>query len=247
MKIIVITDVHANLPALESVLKQAGTEGFDWLIHLGDAIAIGPYPRECLALMTSSDKCRFVMGNHEDWYANGLPHPRPEWMTDGELEHQYWTHDQLGDGYIKQVQNWPWAIHLQIDGFRLAFLHYALEPDGSSFKDFVFDPTPEDLDQLFGLSVDYVFYGHTHKVSDHLGRARYLNPGSLGCQKIAQAPYILVEIDSGTCEIQQRYVPYDDRELYRAFEDRAVPAREFIYKAFFGSRFPLLKNGFHAG
>ena len=48
MKIVVITDVHANLPALQAVVDQIEIEGYDQIIHLGDSIANGPYPQECL-------------------------------------------------------------------------------------------------------------------------------------------------------------------------------------------------------
>jgi len=54
MKIVVITDTHANLPALEALLKAVRTEGYDAIFHTGDAIAIGPYPAECLDLLLNT-------------------------------------------------------------------------------------------------------------------------------------------------------------------------------------------------
>jgi len=237
----VITDVHANLPALEAVLYQIEVKGYNQLIHLGDAIAIGPYPRECLELMISLEKIQFMMGNHDDWYVHGLPQPRPNWMTDGEISHQHWTHNQLGAEFIEQIKTWPWEISLEIESFKLTFLHYALRRKGYSFKDLIPNPEPGDLDKLFNRPVDYVFYGHTHITSDQQGRARYINPGSLGCQKTATAPYVVVEIEGDQCHIQQRYVPYEDAALFKTFEERSVPERTLIYNAFFGDRFPLPK------
>ena len=60
MRIAVITDVHANLPALEAAVGAIHACGCDAIVHTGDAIAIGPYPAECyigrwrLALNSSS-------------------------------------------------------------------------------------------------------------------------------------------------------------------------------------------------
>ena len=44
MRIAVMTDSHANLPALRTALKAIRKEGCDAVFHTGDAIAIGPYP-----------------------------------------------------------------------------------------------------------------------------------------------------------------------------------------------------------
>ena len=238
MKIGIISDVHANLPALQAVLDAFKSEEVDQIIHLGDLIAIGPYPRECLDLMLNTEGVVPVMGNHDSWYANGLPHPRPEWMTDGELAHQYWTHDQLGSVYRDAVAAWPWIIQIEVEGIRLAFMHYALRGDGNSYKPFLKNPTLVKLADLFDTTADYVFYGHDHVASDHQAKTRFMNPGSLGCQKTAAAPYLIFEVLDGKPEIHKGMIPYDDKELYAAFESRDVPERAFIYKAFLGNRFP---------
>jgi protein phosphatase len=237
MKLIIITDVHANLPAMQAAAGQFKAEGYDQIIHLGDAIAIGPQPRECLDLLLGLENIQFVMGNHDDWYAHGMPDPQPVWMSDGELVHQTWTHTQLGQHYRSTISAWPWQIEMQLGGIKLAFCHYALAPDRRSFKGILHDPQPADLDQLFKPQADLVFFGHVHVASDLLGQAHYLSPGSLGCQKMAVAPYLAVEIINGQVEILRRVIPYDDRPLYEAFKTRRVPERGFIYKAFFGNRF----------
>ena len=238
MRIGVITDVHANLPALLAVLDVFKAEGVDQIVHLGDVIAIGPFPTECLELLLSTDGVRFVMGNHDNWYANGLPQPRPDWMTDGELTHQYWTHDQLGSVYQEMVAVWPWTIQMEVEGVRLAFMHYAFGEFTNKIKPIIKNPTPADLDQLFNIPAAHVFFGHDHMASDLQGKSRFTNPGSLGCQKTAVAPYLIFEVSNGISDIRKGGVPYDDNVLIEAFESRDVPERAFIYKAFFGSRFP---------
>ena len=74
------------------------------------------------------------------------------------------------------------------------------------------------------------------------GQAHYLSPGSLGCQRTAVAPYLLVEIQNGLVKIQRQVITYDDGPLYDIFETRHVPERGFIYKAFFGNRFSPTKE-----
>ena len=81
MRIVVLTDVHGNLPALNVALHSIEREGYDLLVHLGDAIAIGPFPAECLERLLALPRARLLMGNHDVWFASGLPEPRPSWMS----------------------------------------------------------------------------------------------------------------------------------------------------------------------
>jgi predicted phosphodiesterase len=78
VRIGVITDAHANLPALTAVLHALDTEGCDVIVHCGDAIGIGPHPAEVLTTLLERDGVHLLMGNHDAWFAHGLPEPRPE-------------------------------------------------------------------------------------------------------------------------------------------------------------------------
>lgn len=238
MRLAVITDVHANYPALKAVLGRLKKVGYDRLVHTGDAIAIGPQPRECLELLLELDDAQLIMGNHDDWYAHGLPEPRPPWMSRSERQHQLWTHNRLGTNFRQPVASWPWFIEEKIRGVGVRFLHYAMREDGRTFKAIRPQPSAQDLDVLFGdLDGELIFFGHDHSYSNVHGHSHYVNPGSLGCQKTARAPYCLVDFANGNYRITCGSEPYDDRALYEAFERLQVPAREFIYEAFFGGRF----------
>jgi predicted phosphodiesterase len=239
MKIVVLTDIHANLPAIEAVIKDIRSEGYDAIFHTGDVIGIGPYPAECMELLLNLDNIRFVMGNHDFWYVNGLPQPRPEWMSEGELHHQHWTHSRLGSDFREVIASWPFIIEEEFGAFHVAFMHYGLGEDAQSFKSFVLNPSQRDLDKMFtSIDADFIFFGHDHLYSDILGNSRYINPGSLGCQKTPEAPYCIVEFRDGDFKVRHCRALYDDEELYKTFEARDVPEKEFIYKAFFGGRFP---------
>jgi hypothetical protein len=49
-------------------------------------------------------------------------------------------------------------------------------------------------------------------------------------------------VEGGALDVQYQQIKYDDRILFEDFEEREVPAREFIYKAFFGGRFMKTKG-----
>jgi putative phosphoesterase len=64
MRIGLISDVHGNLPALETVLEALRDASVDTIFCLGDTVGYGPYPNECLALVR--EKCSVVLkGNHD--------------------------------------------------------------------------------------------------------------------------------------------------------------------------------------
>ncbi|MCP9484960.1 MAG: metallophosphatase family protein [Gaiellaceae bacterium MAG52_C11] len=64
MRIAVISDIHANLHALEAVLAAIDTERADELWCLGDLVGYGPKPNECVALVRErASTC--LVGNHD--------------------------------------------------------------------------------------------------------------------------------------------------------------------------------------
>ena len=62
MRILIVSDVHANLVALEAVLRDAGAVDGVW--SLGDCVGYGPQPSECMARLRESGAV-MVAGNHE--------------------------------------------------------------------------------------------------------------------------------------------------------------------------------------
>ena len=236
MRIVVITDVHANLPALRAVLEEVDQLGYDRIIHTGDAIGIGPYPAECLELLLNIPRIQFTLGNHDWLFVNGLPDQPSERMSKSEVEHQLWTHAQLTQEMRSQLALWPLSVEHDFDGFGVTFTHYGTSEN--RILPCVPNPGPADLDEMFSDTRGaFVFFGHDHAGADIRGTRRYLNPGSLGCSRKAVANYCVAEFSRGVSDIQMRSVPYDDEMLFQTFEKREVPARHGFYKTRFGGRY----------
>ncbi len=236
MKFAVMADVHVNLSALRAVLGEVRRRGYERVYHLGDAIGIGPYPAECLALMLEQPDFRFVMGNHDALFAFDLPSPRPLWMPREEFIHHQWVRAQLDAAARAAVRGWPYLIEDDLDGVGVSLLHYALTEDGRDFAPIVHQPTPDKLDRLFSeVRGQLVFYGHHHPVSDLTGRARHVNPSALGCGPEPLARLVGVHCGPrGRVAVRHHAAPYRQDEVFKAFERRQVPARKAIYRAFFG-------------
>jgi putative phosphoesterase len=234
VKIAVLSDVHANLPALRAALAAIQRKGCDAIYHTGDAIAIGPHSAECLGLLLDTPNVHLIMGNHEAWFVHGLPQPRPAWLSDDELAHQRWLHAQLNPALRPVVARWPYVIHAEWEGVRVALMHYPPAGEPGAFAPFVQERTACAMDALFtDYRADVVFFGHDHTASDVGGRARYINPGSLGCYDSAVARFVTLTCESGRYTLHKHAVPYDDALLFADLEKRQVPARAFIRQAFF--------------
>lgn len=68
MRYLVLSDVHANLFALQAVLEHAQGR-YDQVWYLGDVVGYGPHPNECIELLAGLP-CLGVAGNH-DWAVLG--------------------------------------------------------------------------------------------------------------------------------------------------------------------------------
>lgn len=231
MRVGVITDAHANLPATVAALDAMDDFGCQRVIHLGDAIGIGPHPREVLDLLLSRDNMTLLMGNHDELFARGLPDPQPTWMSDGELAHQRWTHAQLDGAWRDAIAAWPLMIDEMIGNTTLRFQHYALSNGGFGPVSRTNDPS--ELDRAFAPTTDVVFFGHHHPRADVTGRARYINPGALGCHPSRGARFALIDGDAeGGTSISLHSAPYDASSVFRDMIERQVPEAEFILKTF---------------
>lgn len=65
MRHLVVGDVHANAPALEAVLEDAGKRSYDDVVFLGDLVGYCPFPREAIAMLRDLAPAVALQGNHD--------------------------------------------------------------------------------------------------------------------------------------------------------------------------------------
>lgn len=234
MKIGIFQDIHANLPAFETAIDFFRKKQCAKIYHVGDLIGIGPYPREVFDLAMATEELEFIMGNHDYWFAFGIPSPRPPLMSVEEEEHQRWNHQQIGEEKRDLAKSWKFVRQLDFgQGRRVTFLHYGYDEKLNWFKDYIKTPNSKNLDQLFSeFQSDLIFYGHHHEASDFTGNSRYVNLGSAGCFHRSEVRLGILEIFEDRMELNKFSIHYEDNGLMEAFEQRKVPARDFITKNF---------------
>jgi predicted phosphodiesterase len=92
MRVLVISDIHANLVALETVLGAAAGQ-YDVIWCLGDVVGYGPKPNECVALVREK-AALCVIGNH-DWAALDRPGINVDDFNPHARHAVLWTQEQL--------------------------------------------------------------------------------------------------------------------------------------------------------
>lgn len=90
MKILVISDIHANLTALEAVLQDAGEIDAVWC--LGDLVGYGPDPNECIERVQACPHLVCVLGNHD---AAALQQIDPDSFNPEARQAILWTQNTL--------------------------------------------------------------------------------------------------------------------------------------------------------
>lgn len=231
MRIGVVTDAHANYPATLAAFAAMENVGCEHIIHTGDAIGIGPHPREVLEFLLSRNDSTLLLGNHDELFAHHLLDSPPVWMSTGELAHHRWTHAQLDDSWSADVSSWPLILDQVIGNTSIRFQHYAL--NAGSFGPVSKENRPEELNAAFHPETDIVFFGHHHPRADVIGTARYINPGALGCHPSLGARYAIIDVsDASEVSVQLHSVAYDATDVLQDMLQRKVPEGNVILQTF---------------
>lgn len=173
-KTAIVSDIHANLPALEAVLEDIRGQNVDRIVCLGDVIGYGPNPCECLDLAMEFAFC--VLGNHD---SSALFDP--EGFNIAAEQAIFWTRSQIecgSDGPDASRQRMTYICRLPrlVEEGAVLFVHGS--PRGPT-NEYVF---PEDtqnikkMDKLFSLVSHLCFQGHTHVPGIFTSDMRFVRP-----------------------------------------------------------------------
>lgn len=127
IKIGLITDVHANLEALQTVIKALKEQGVERIISLGDAIGLGYAPCETVNLLIKNNITN-ILGNGEAYITMG-PDYFP-YLKHGNVERYYnaiWTSEQLNEKQKKYLRDCPPSVILNYCDKKIALCHFPLD------------------------------------------------------------------------------------------------------------------------
>ncbi|RAW45232.1 metallophosphoesterase [Halorubrum sp. 48-1-W] len=236
MKVGLLSDVHANLPALEAVLEDMPPVAE--VVCAGDVVGYNPWPAECLARVREVSTAT-VRGNHdrtvetpERYRANlmaeaGLEHAKRELSSEGltwlrSLPRATW----FGDGRYHLVHSHPASERED------AYVYPGEFPALDRHLDALADDAPTDVEGDRD-DIDGLVLGHTHVQGARSVDGRLVvNPGSVGQPRDGDpdAAYAVLDVDAG--EVDLRRVAYDVDRVAEAVEREGLPTRtaERLYR-----------------
>jgi len=168
MRVLVISDIHANLVALETVLNAASGE-YDLLWCLGDVVGYGPKPNECVDIVREkATLC--VIGNH-DWAALDRPGINVDDVNPHARHAVLWTKEQLTASsrtFLDALPDQP--VHPSPHVSLIATHARPREP----VWEYILTPSIA-LENFASFPEHYCLVGHTHKPAIFAWRLQRVN------------------------------------------------------------------------
>ncbi len=222
MKILVISDVHGNIVALNEVLK----EPHDAVLFAGDIVDYGPRPEECLYKLRET-VLFFVRGNHDNAAGLGVDCHCSPVMHDLSVETRKFTRKVLNESELRFLANLPLISEFLLDGRKFFMVHAS--PTDPLFKYLKPGKTSlEEIEKEFEkVTADFVIYGHTHfplLIKRHTG-GYILNPGSVGQPRDGdpRTSYALIDTETGRVELIRK--SYDLEPVAKDIRERHLPEK----------------------
>ena len=183
MKIAIISDIHGNLEALKATIKDIEKKQVDQIICLGDTIAKGIHPHECIKLI--KEKCHIVIqGNTDEYFSK--KHENISELPEQEQKRIKWNQSLITQEDREYLSNLPFSHEFYISGSLVRLFHATnkannkavLNIDDIETKYEMFLPSERTISNNIA---DVVIFGHIHHpYMDKLYNKTLINVGSIG-------------------------------------------------------------------
>ena len=238
MRVAVLSDIHANLAALDAVLGAVPSVDEVW--QLGDIVGYGPQPDEVVARLRDIG-ARGVRGNHDTAAVGGLDVTTFNVDARRAIE---WTAGIIAP----ETRTWLAALpeRLEREGFTLVH---------GSPRDPLWEyvtSTPVARAGIAAMDTPFGLHGHTHvpvayleddghmetmspgagSVIPFTGHRALLNPGSVGQPRDGIPTSSWMLLDTGTCTATWNRTAYDVAGVQRAMESAGLPERLVLRLAY---------------
>lgn len=199
MRILVVSDLHANPPALAAV-----REPFDVCLCLGDLVEYGPDPGPCIDWARRTGAVT-VRGNHDHGVVQGVDVQGVTGFRYLTMATRRATTERLSEDDRRFLAALPTSRMLTLGGKRFLMVHASPRDPLDEYVGA--DPAAWEA-RLGGVKVDYLLVGHTHlQFALQAGQTTVVNPGSVGLQRDGDPRVRYAVIEGDRVELKQ--VGYD--------------------------------------
>jgi len=196
MKLLILSDIHGNWPALEAVL--ATEPEHEAVVFCGDVVDYGPQPVECLRWLAENAD-HIVRGNHDNALGYDVDCQCMGTFREYSVATRAWHRTLLNSTdreFLRRmlVQDW---FEWQGRHFRMAHA----TPQGDMFEYLDMDQWGK---QIAGLDSDFMLLGHTHvQGMRSFGRLTVVNPGSVGLARDYRGEACYAVYENGAVQLKR--------------------------------------------
>jgi putative phosphoesterase len=213
MRIALLSDLHANLPATRAVLQDAAQIGCEAIWCAGDVVGRGPHPNEVVELLRTLEMPT-VQGNWDEAVGMGREVSGSIWESpEAEAHGQQsleWTRSRLAEDNMAWLRQLPTSLRFEVEGRAARLFH------GTPLKqnEYLWEDRPSRYFARIASDEgeDLFCFGHTHQTFHKVsGQAHFVAAGSVGCGEAADpnARYAVVYLTDAELVVGFRGVEYD--------------------------------------
>jgi putative phosphoesterase len=226
VRVALIGDVHANLPALEAVLAHAQEQGVEAIWNVGDFVGYGAFPNQVVKRLRKRDDVVSIIGNY-DRKVLRFKKKKKKWRKK-KHPHKYlafkWAYRQLSKKSRKYLRFLSREVRMKVRGRRILLTHGSPQSDEEPLT----PHTPEErLRELAGIAkADVIICGHSHQpFAREVDGVWFINTGSVGRPDDGdpQAGYAILEIESDNIQVYHYRIDYDVDRAVAAIRRKELP------------------------
>lgn len=223
MKIAVISDIHANLIALQEVLKDMASEGCEKVICLGDIVLAGPQPKETIEFFKQQDWL-VIQGNTDKLIADFGSDVLQMLQERFPIMAKAIVDDiaQLTDDDMSYLSQLPPQVMLEVGGLNLHLVHGSPRANNEDIMPGMPIEVVEEI--IADTQADLILCGHTHTPCGYQTNSKQtvVNVGSVG-RPMTPTPlacYAVLDIEDGRFSIKHKFIDYDREFAAKLVRDR---------------------------
>jgi predicted phosphodiesterase len=231
-----LSDIHANLPALDAVLADIDRRGdVDAMFHLGDLVGYAPWPNETVARIAER-RIPGVAGNYDSTVAFDYKHCgcRYEDERQQALSHlsYAWTREHTSSITKSSLGALPFRLDLRPLGSHVSGPTITLVHGNHALNTvYVTEDRSDEVLRKMASSVgaragDVIAFGHTHKPwHRRVDDVHFVNTGSVGRPKDGdpRAAYAWLEVLPGVVDVEFVRIEYDVERASRGIIESDLP------------------------
>lgn len=213
MKVAVLSDIHGNFQALESVMEDVKANNCEQVFCLGDLAMAGPQPRMVIDYVRKQNNWTVIQGNTDKMIADFSPEILQNVKNNFPVMANALADDVIFIEEDKKdyLRNLPAQKELTLEGVKLLLVHGSPRRNN---EDILPDMPLKLIEEMLeGTNADLIFCGHTHVPAGYQTNKKQtvVNVGSVGRPMTDEpkACYVIADFQDGGFSIEHRFIDYD--------------------------------------